>query len=214
MIIIRNEKPDEYRETENVIREAFWNHYTPGCNDHYLIHIMRDCPAFIPELGLVAVDGTRIVGSVMSLKSYIKRDDGAVFDVVSLGPIGVLPNSQRQGIGGEMIARSKEIARQLGYRAILLCGDPDYYTRQGFAAAQVYDIRNSENMYADALHVCKLYEDALLGVSGRYYEDEIYDVDVAKAEQFDKLFPPKEIVKGTPTQNKYEKMVRRVKVPC
>ncbi|MCD8069245.1 MAG: N-acetyltransferase [Lachnospiraceae bacterium] len=214
MIIIRNEKPDEYRETENVIREAFWNHYTPGCNDHYLIHIMRDCPAFIPELDLVAVDGTRIVGSVMSLKSYIKGDDRSVFDVVSLGPIGVLPDSQKKGIGGKMIARSKEIAKQLGYRAVLLCGDPDYYTRQGFVAAQVYDIRNSENMYADALHVCELYEDALPGVSGRYYEDEIYDVDAEEAERFDKSFPPKEIVKGTPAQYKYESMVHRVKAPC
>jgi len=213
MIVIRNEKTSEHRETENVIREAFWNHYTPGCNDHYLIHIMRDCPAFIPELALAAVDGTKIVGSVMSLKSYIKGDDGSVFDVVSLGPIGVLPDFQRQGIGGKMIARSKEIAKQLGYRAVLLCGDPDYYIRQGFSAAELYGIRNSENMYADALHVCELYEDALLGVSGRYYENDIYDVDAAEVEQFDKLFPPRKIVKGTPTQRKYERMVRSVKAP-
>ncbi|MCD8011900.1 MAG: GNAT family N-acetyltransferase [Lachnospiraceae bacterium] len=149
----------------------------------------------------------------MSLKSYIKGDNESVFDVVSLGPIGVLPDFQRQGIGGKMIARSKEIAMQLGYRAILLCGDPDYYTRQGFVAAQVYGIRNNENMYADALHVCELYEGALYGISGQYYEDEIYDVDAVEAEQFDKLFPPREIIKGTPTQRKYERMVRSVKAP-
>ncbi|MCD7918835.1 MAG: N-acetyltransferase [Clostridiales bacterium] len=211
MIVIRNENINEYRETETVIREAFWNHYSPGCNDHYLVHIMRDCPTFIPELDLVAVDDNKLIGVTMSLKSCIKGDDGKIYDVISLGPIGVCPGYQRQGVGGMLLAESKEIAKRMGYRAILLCGDPDYYTRQGFVAAETYGIRNSENMFADALHVCELYSGALIGVSGRYFEDEIYDVDEAAAEKFDKLFPPKEIISGTPMQMKFDRMVQRVK---
>ncbi|MCD8127596.1 MAG: N-acetyltransferase [Clostridiales bacterium] len=211
MIVIRNEKINEYRETETVIREAFWNHYSPGCNDHYLIHIMRDCPAFIPELDLIAVDDNKIIGATMSLKSCIKGDDGKIYDVISLGPIGVRPDYQRQGIGGMLLAESKEIARRMAYRAILLCGDPDYYIRHDFIAAETYGIRNSENMFEDALHVCELYSGALAGVSGRYFEDEIYDVDEAAAEKFDTLFPPKEIISGTPMQMKFDRMVQRVK---
>lgn len=211
MIVIRNENINEYRETETVIREAFWNHYSPGCNDHYLVHIMRDCPTFIPELDLVAVDDNKLIGATMSLKSCIKGDDGKIYDVISLGPIGVRPDYQRQGIGGMLLAESKEIAKRMGYRAILLCGDPDYYTRQGFMAAETYGIRNSENMFADALHVCELYSGALAGVSGRYFEDEIYDVDEAVAEKFDKLFPPKETVSGTQTQKKFDRMVQQLR---
>lgn len=211
MIQLRQETERDYFETENLIREAFWNHYTPGCSDHYLVHIMRDCPAFVPELDLVAVGGEKIVGNVMCLKSYILGDDGKRYDVLSLGPIGVLPEYQKKGIGGKMIARTKEIAREMGFRGILLCGDPDYYTQQGFVAAEKYGIRNAENMYADALHACELYEGALSQAAGIYYEDEIYNVDEAAVKEFDKLFPAKEEIQGIKMQKKFEMMIEKVR---
>lgn len=214
MIQLRQETPNDYFETENVVREAFWNHYTPACNDHYLIHIMRDCPAFVPELDLVATEGEKIIGSVMCLKSYIEGDDGNRYEVLSLGPIGILPEYQRKGIGGMLIARTKEIAKELGFRGVLLCGDPDYYTHQGFSAAETLGIRNAENMYADALHVCELYVGSLADARGRYFEDEIYNVDENLVLEFDKQFSPKEIVYGTPMQKKFEMMIDRVKPYC
>ena len=109
MIELRQELPCDYRDTENVIREAFWNHYTPACNDHYLIHIMRDCPAFVSELDIVAVKDGKIIGNSMCLKSYILGDDEKHYEVLSLGPIGVLPEYQHQGIGGRLISHTKEI---------------------------------------------------------------------------------------------------------
>lgn len=211
MIEVRQEMPCDYRETENVIREAFWNHYTPACNDHYLIHIMRNCLAFVPELDIVAVEDDRIIGNSMCLKSYISGDDGKHYEVLSLGPIGVLPEYQHQGIGGRLIVHTKEIAKKLGFKGILSCGDPDYYTRQGFTAAEKYKIRNAENMYADALHACELRQGAFSQMGGRYYEDEVYNVDEKCAKEFDMQFPNKEIVYGTPMQKKFEMMIERVK---
>ena len=211
MIQLRQETEQDYFETENLIRVAFWNHYSPGCSDHYLVHIMRDCPAFVPELDLVAVDGGKIVGNVMCLKSYISGDDGERYEVLSLGPIGVLPEYQKKGIGGKMIARTKKIAREMGFRGILLCGDPDYYTRQGFVAAETYGIRNAENMYADALHACELYEGAFAQAAGIYYEDEIYNVDELLVKEFDKLFPVKEEIQGIKMQKKFEIMLEKVR---
>lgn len=211
MIELRQEKTEDYFETENVIREAFWNHYTPACNDHYLIHLMRDCPAFVPKLDLVAVDGQKIVGSSMCLRSYIAGDDSRRYTVLSLGPIGVLPAYQKKGIGSMLIARTKAIAGELGYRGILLCGDPAYYERQGFFAAETYGIRNAENLYADALHACPLYPGAFAEAQGRYYEDPVYNVDENLAEEYDKLFPAKNIVYGTAAQRKFEMMLRRVR---
>lgn len=211
MIELRTENPSDYFETENVIREAFWNHYTPACNDHYLIHIMRDCSSFVDELDIVAAEGPRIVGASMCLKSHILGDDGKEYGVLSLGPIGVLPEYQGRGIGGMLIARTKEIARNLGFRGILLCGDPDYYSRQGFMPAEKYGIRNAENMYAKALHACELYEGALRDAHGRYYEDEIYNVNEEQVRQFDRQFPQKAVVYGTAMQKKYEIMIERVK---
>ena len=211
MIVLRLETQKDHFETENVIREAFWNQYSPACSDHYLVHIMRDCPAFVSELDIVAEDDNKIVGASMCLKSHILGDDGKEYEVLSLGPIGVLPEYQGKGIGGMLIARTKEIAKSLGYRGILLCGDPDYYTRQGFVAAEKFGIRNSENMYADALHACELYEGAFEGVHGRYYEDDIYHVDETLVKEFDERFPHKEMIRGTAMQKKFEMMVERVR---
>ena len=90
-IQIRLEQPADYSETEQVIREAFWNHYSPGCTEHYLLHVMRNSPNFVPELDFVAVANKKIIGSVVFMKSFILGDDGKRYDVLTLGPIAVLP---------------------------------------------------------------------------------------------------------------------------
>lgn len=52
---LRLERPSDYRAVEGLTREAFWNHHVPGCDEHYLLNIMRDCGAFIRELDTFAV---------------------------------------------------------------------------------------------------------------------------------------------------------------
>ena len=207
MLEIREERFSEYRETENVVRDAFWNVYSPGCDDHYLVHQIRKSPAFIPELSLVALDKGRIIGYVTNLKSFIGGDDGKRYEVLSLGPIAVLPEYQRTGIGARLISEVKETARKLNYRAILLYGNPAFYTKHGFESAEKYGIRNSENMFAAALHVCGLYDGALQGISGRYYEDSVYNVSEEAVREFDKNFPPKTPISGTPSQQYFLEMV-------
>lgn len=70
-----------------------------------------------------------------------------------------------------MIAELKDRAKTLGFPAILLCGDPDYYKRQGFLPAEVFGIRTADNLYLTALQACELSEHALRGAEGRYCED-------------------------------------------
>ena len=206
-IELRREQSSDYSETENVTREAFWNHYSPACSEHYLLHIMRDCPSFVPELDVVAVCDGKIVGNVVYMKSVIRADNGNSYEVLSLGPISVLPEYQRKGIGGRMIEYTRDIARRMGFAAILLCGDPDYYSRQGFLSAETFGIRTEDDMYADALQVCPLCENAMSGMKGRYIEDSVYQVDEAAATEFDKHFPPKEIIVGTPSQKRFDEIV-------
>ncbi|MBU5625612.1 N-acetyltransferase [Oscillibacter sp. MSJ-2] len=203
---IRPEQPSDYRETEQMTREAFWNQYAPGCCEHYLLHIMRECPAFLPELDLVAVRGGRIVGNVVSLKALLFGDDGNEYEVLTLGPISVLPDCQRQGIGAGLIRRTREIARRLGYRAILLCGDPDYYSRQGFLPAERLNIRTADNQYAAALQVCELWDGALSGAAGRYVEDPVYAVAEDAVAAFDKGFAPKEKISATASQRRFQQL--------
>lgn len=206
-IHLRLEQFSDYRETENVVREAFWNHFSPGCDEHYLLHIMRDSPAFVPELNVVAVVDDKIVGNIVYAKSIIRADNGNEYEVLSLGPIAVLPEYQSKGIGGRMIEYTRQLAREMGFRAILLCGDPDYYLRQGFVPAETLGIRTGDNMYATALHVCELCEGALADAKGRYFEDPIYEIDEAAAIEFDKNFPLKEKITGTPSQKRFDEIV-------
>ena len=199
MIRISPETEAERFETENVVREAFWNYYAPACTEHYIVHVMRGSPAFVPELCLAARDGGKIIGASMCVKGRIDGDDGKRREVLTIGPIAVLPEYQNRGIGAALIEHTAEIARGMGFRAILLCGDPDYYAR------------NAENMYADALMARELCGGALADAAGIYFEDEIYNIDERAAAEYDKLFPPKEAVGGTETQKKFETMVKRVR---
>lgn len=210
-LVIRREQPADYAAVEQVVRDAFWNVYTPACTEHYLLHIMRDHPAFVPELDMLALVGEKIVGSVVYMRSFILADSGLRYEVLTLGPIAVLPEYQRQGVGRSLISQSREAARRTGFRAILLCGDPDYYLGQGFVPAETYGICNPEGLYMEGLLACELYEGALAGIGGgRYYEDAVYNVDEAAARAFDRQFPPKEIVVGTPSQRRFAEVVASV----
>ncbi len=79
-------------------------------------------------------------------------------------------------------------------------GNPAFYLKQGFEPAEKYCIRNSENMFAAALHICGLSDGALDGINGKYYENEIYNVDDEAVKEFDKNFPPKKLISGTLSQ--------------
>jgi predicted N-acetyltransferase YhbS len=201
---IRLTTPDDYAVTEMVTREAFWNVYGPGCDEHYLLHVMRGSDGFIPELDFVAVIGDTIVGNSVGDKSVIRTDDGEEVEVITLGPISVLPEYQNMGIGAKLIEQAKNAAHEMGFRSILLYGDPLYYSKFGFRPAETYDIRSGDDMYAEPLQVFELYPGSLTGITGRYFENDVYEVDDAAVAEFDKKFPPKQTQEGTKSQKRFQ----------
>ena len=98
-ILIRREMPGDYREVENLTREAFWNVYRPGCDEHYIVHILRNHEDFIPELDLVMEKEGRIIGHILYMRAEICADGGRVVPVMSFGPISIAPDEQRKGYG-------------------------------------------------------------------------------------------------------------------
>jgi predicted N-acetyltransferase YhbS len=206
-VVLRCEAISDYRTVEELTRKAFWNHHVPGCDEHYLLHIMRKADTFIPELDIVAeVDG-KIVGNIVYTKAKIVDYNGEYHDVISFGPISVLPAFQGKGIGRILIEHTTTLAKEIGYTAILIYGDPDYYSRFDFVAAENYKIRTSDNMYAVPLQVLELCPGALSNTSGRFLEDEIYEIDEMAAKEFDKEFSPKESLSGLPTQIRFRQLV-------
>ena len=110
----------------------------------------------------------------MYCKGKIVDDHSGVHEVIGFGPISVLPEYQRDGIGSMLINRTINKAREMGFVAILICGNPDYYHRFGFKSASEYEITMSDGSSFDAFMALELREGALGELSGRYYEDDVF----------------------------------------
>lgn len=206
-IELRNETKEDHRAVEELTREAFWNVYTPGCSEHYLAHIMRDSELFIPELDFVAVSNGKIIGNIMYMHSMVAEGEDKMYPVITFGPLSVSLKYQNKGIGTQLINRTVELAREMGYPAILIYGDPSFYRRFGFVSAENYGIRNSAGKYAAALQALELSRGALDEISGRFFEGNIYDLNEKDAAEFDRQFPPKE-KKHMPSQDRFAEMIK------
>ncbi len=108
-----------------------------------------------------------------------------------LGPIAVLPARQGQGIGSLLMNYSLGKARSLGYPAVILFGNPDYYQRFGFISAEKYGIQTSSGENFEEFMALELYGGGLQGISGRFKEDEVFKIEKDELEVFEKQFPYK-----------------------
>lgn len=197
-IIIRPETEADFRAVENLVREAFWNVYRPGCLEHYVIHVLRDDPAFVKELDFVMELDGRLIGQNMFMKTRIDADDGRTIEVLTMGPIGIAPERKRQGYGKRLLDYSLEKAKALGFGAVLFEGNIGFYGKSGFDYARNFGIRyhDLEEGEDDSFFLCKeLIPGYLKDVTGVYQTPQGYYVDPADAEAFDAGFPPKEKLK-------------------
>jgi putative acetyltransferase len=190
-ITIRPEQPSDWRAVEELTREAFWNVNVPGCNEHFLVHRLRSHGDFIPELDLLAELDGKLAGNIMYSRAKIVSADGREHSVLTFGPLSVLPEYQRQGIGSALIGHSTGAARALGYGAILIYGDPEYYRRFGFQPAESFSVTTAEGKFHPALQALELTKGELTGISGCFQESPAYSLDAAEAAAFDASFPPK-----------------------
>ena len=190
-IILRQEKECDYRAVEELTREAFWNVYTPGTDCHLLIHNLRKAKEFVKELDTVAVFENKIVGNIVYCEATVS-DDFQKYTVLTFGPISVLPEFQNKEIGGKLIEYTKKLAKEIGYDAILIYGDPDYYKKFGFEPSIKYGITNKEGRFPAALLVFELEPNALKNIKGIFDEGKIYEVCEKELEEFEKSFEPKE----------------------
>jgi len=197
-IIIRLETEKDHREIEFMIRESFWNVYRPGCLEHYVIHVLRNDPAFVKELDFVMEKDGNIIGQNMFMKTSIFTDSGTTVPVLTMGPICITPELKRKGYGKLLLDYSLEKAAELGYGAVLFEGNIGFYGKSGFDYSKKFGIRYNELPEEADTHffLCKeLLPGYLSGITGRYVTPEGYYVNEKEAEDFDKSFPPKEKLK-------------------
>ncbi len=188
-IIIREEREEEWFETECMTKRAFWNLHVPGCNEHYLVHLLRLSDDYIPELSRVAEVEGKIVGTIMYSKACVEDGEKRT-DMLTFGPLCIEPEYQKRGIGGELLEKTMQLARELGYRAIIIFGEPEYYPRHGFKTCDHFDITTKDGKNFGAFMGIELVPGALEGVRGKFYESAVFDDSYSdKAEEYDKQFP-------------------------
>lgn len=189
---IRQACKSDYKKIELLTRDAFWNVYKPGCDEHLVVHNMHRNKSSIEELELVAVCSNKIVGHILYSRGYIKGMDNNTF--LTFGPLSVSPSFQKKGIGSSLVKTSLEKAYDLGISAVFITGNPDYYSRFGFESASKYGI------YLDGIPldddcpffmVKSLKKDALKNMSGIYLFDKSFYVDSNELSEFEKQFPYK-----------------------
>jgi putative acetyltransferase len=186
--LIRNEKPEDYRAVEEITRLAFWNVHVPGCNEHYLVHTMRDHKDFMRELDYVMTINNEIIGNIMYTRSWLLDESRQVLEIITFGPVSIAPKYQRKGFGSILINHSIAKAVQAGEKAIVIYGNPGLYVKFGFKSCRKYRVTNENNEYPTALLVKELKAGALGNQKWIYKESEVYSIDESEADHFDQGF--------------------------
>ena len=140
-VTIRLEEMNDHNNVENLVRESFWNVYRPGCSEHYVIHVLRDDPAFVRELDYVMEKNGKIIGQNMFMKTIINADDGREIPVLTMGPICITPELKRKGYGKMILDFTLEKAAEMGFGAVLFEGNIAFYGKSGFDYASKFGIR-------------------------------------------------------------------------
>lgn len=192
---LRLETEKDYREVENLTREAFWNKYRPGCMEHYVLHRYRALPDFVRELDYVIEKDGKIVAHIMYSRAVIEADNGQTIPILIFGPVSVLPEMQGKGYGSAIIYYTLNKAAELRYGAVAITGNPDYYHRFGFLSGSSVGIYYSgipREEEAAFFMVKELRNGFLNGITGTYHDPKGYETNEDEVEAFDLSFPPKE----------------------
>ena len=200
-ITIRNETEGDHRAVENLVRNSFWNVYRPGCHEHYVLHLLRNDPDFVPELDFVMEENGHLIGQNVFVRAVIRADDGRSVPIMTMGPICIAPEFKRQGYGKRLLDYSLEKAAAFGCGAICFEGNMDFYGKCGFTYASEYGIRyhGLPDGADSSFFLCKeLIPGYLEDVNGEYSTPECYfaaERSPEAFELFDALFPPKKKLK-------------------
>lgn len=193
MFIFRSETENDYAAVEFLTREAFWNKYQPGCEEHYLLHSLRGKEAVIPALCDVCEMDGAIVGHILYTRAQVVSENGTVFPVLTFGPVSVRPDMQGKGIGAQLIRRTMQRASEMGFAGVVITGNPAYYHRFGFSPASDFGILYEDGSSFPELMAAELSEGRLRGVSGRIrFAPAFSQMRAEDVLAFDEWFPRKE----------------------
>lgn len=191
-MIIRLEEEKDYFETENLTREAFWNVYREGCFEHLIIHNLRKDKSFVKELDYCIEIDNKIIANIVYAKGKLKLENGNIREILIFGPVSVLPEYQKKGYGEKLINYTIEKAKELGFDAIVIMGNPNYYKKFGFESCSKYKIyyEGIDKKEETPFFMIKILNDNNIeNLKGIYSDPDCYKANEKELEEFDKKFP-------------------------
>jgi predicted N-acetyltransferase YhbS len=189
---IRQIQEFDFKETENLTRETFWNLYKPGCDEHLVLHEIRKSNCYIRELDLIMTAQGEIIGHIICSKAKVVDSMNKEHHVLCVGPFSIVEKYQRKGYGSKLMEYCIERSKESDFPGMVLFGAPDYYHRFGFKNAAEYGISTKEGLNFDPFMAKELKFNGLKDVHGRFFEDEAFSVNQDELNEFEKQFPPKE----------------------
>ncbi len=184
-IIIRACQNSDRRPCEELIRDAFWDLYRPGCVEHLLAHQAWDSPDL--AFALIAEDDD-IVGCLIGTLAQVTGPNGGTHEVLYLGPLAVSPARQHQGVGTQLMQRGLAEGARLGFAEVFLYGDPGYYARFGFRNAALMGVSTAQGANFDAFMGVELAPARNPREDGRLHEASLFDLDPDRLVEFDAQF--------------------------
>ena len=174
-IIIRQEKETDYKVSENLAEKAFKNAEYSDHKEHFLVERLRKSDVFVPELSLVAeLDGEN-VGHIMLTKLIIENEENR-YNSLALAPVSVLPEHQNKGVGSKLISESLKVAKEIGFKSVIVLGHDKYYPRFGFKPASIWGIKAPFEVPNEAFMALELRVRGLEGIRGTVvYSKEFWE---------------------------------------
>lgn len=158
---IRREEAKDYKEVYEVVKKAFEGAEHTDGNEQNLVEKLRGSEAFVPELSLVAEAEGKIIGHILFTEVRVGKDT-----LLGLAPVAVLPEYQKKGIGGQLIEEGHRIARNMGYKGVVLLGHPTYYPKFGYKPSVEFGIKAPFEVPVEVFMAIELKKDSLAGIEG------------------------------------------------
>ena len=170
-ITIRQETSDDFKEVFEVNHIAFGQD-----NEARLVDALRKNPTvFIPELSIIASKKNKIIGHILFTKIKIKDDNGKLNESLALAPMAVRPEFQKSGIGEQLIRRGFEVAKELGFKSVIVLGHEHYYPRFGFESADKWNIKAPFEVPSNVFMAIELEKNGLKNISGTVIYPKDYE---------------------------------------
>ena len=189
-VVIKEETKEDYYAVELLTQRAFWNKHQPGCDEHYLVYKLRQDKDYIPEISRIALYKGAVIGCIIYTRAKVVDED-RTHEVITFGPLCVEPIWQGCGVGEYLLKETMQLAKDMGYKGIVIFGEPDYYPRLGFKTCDNFNITTSDGKNFDAFMAIELTEGGMRGVKGKFYEAEVFEqLPKDEVEAYTKKFPP------------------------